>query len=224
MVEGLKRATNPRQKSRELKNRSTTEKLPGQQNHQRTPKDKEPSLVALEIIPTIQYNMDVTITINIPGQPVHHYSINATDAKAEAQTMQQERDNTTGTTATTTNSTNDTTTTEPPASKKRKTGSTNGLVASSVADRAQGPGIDPNSRFSYVYTGKHDHGTLEPESERRKSEKWSGLSDAMNHMKKHCDQHLTLLLKQEAEAAKGTSTTSSSSSSSSSALTSNTKK
>ena len=93
---------------------------------------------------------------------------------------------------------------------------TNGQVKSSVADRSQGPGIDPTSRFSYVYTGKHDHGQLESEVSRRDSDKWTGLSDAMSHMKRHCDSHLTNLLAQQEEAAKPQETSTSTSSSSSS--------
>ena len=153
--------------------------------------------------------MNVTITINIPGQPVHEHSVTTTDAKAEASTCQQERD--TATTTATTTATDDT---SAPASKRRKTDSTNagGVVASSVADRAQGPGVDPTSRFSYVYTSKHDHGTLEHEVVRREHEKWTGLSDAMTHMKKHCDTHLTLLLKAETAAAASSSSSSSSNS------------
>ena len=148
--------------------------------------------------------MNVTVTINIPGQETHTYSISPDNAKLEAKQNQIDRD---------------TTTSQP--TKKRKT-NTSGQVKSSVADRSQGPGIDPTSRFSYVYTGKHDHGQLESEVSRRDSDKWTGLSDAMSHMKRHCDSHLTKLLAQQEEAAKqqeteksqDTSTSTSSSSSS----------
>ena len=150
--------------------------------------------------------MNVTVTINIPGQETHTYSISPDNAKLEAKQNQINRD---------------TTTSSQQPTKKRKT-NTSGQVKSSVADRSQGPGIDPTSRFSYVYTGKHDHGQLESEVSRRDSDKWTGLSDAMSHMKRHCDSHLTKLLAQQEEAAKpqeteksqDTSTSTSSSSSS----------
>ena len=102
--------------------------------------------------------MSVTVKINIPGQPTHIHTITTTEAKIEAKKIQQERDHL---------STADFSNTNPPVSKKRKaeeltSANADGLVPSSVADRAQGPGKDPTSRFSYVYTGKHDHGELYP--------------------------------------------------------------
>ena len=151
--------------------------------------------------------MNVTIAISIPGHPVHHHSISTDMAKAEAKKQQQLRDGAAAAGA----AGGAATSTAAPPTKKRKTetNQSDGQVASSVADRASGPGVDPTSRFSYVYTGKHDHGPMESESVRRDHQKWSGLSDAMTHMKRHCDTHLTKIMNSE-----GSSSSSSSSSSS----------
>jgi hypothetical protein len=81
-----------------------------------------------------------------------------------------------------------------PDAKKRKLD-----VASSVADRAGGPGMDPTSRFAYVYTGKHDHGALELEQERVSSVKWSGVSSALSEMKLKTDTYLTGVINSEAQ-------------------------
>ena len=133
----------------------------------------------------------VEVTIHIPGKTDHTHSISSRDAQAEAKQLQELRDNNTDDSI------------QPSPAKRRKTNAAEtadgqevapSVVASSVADLAQGPGIDPTSRFSYVYTGKHDHGLLEQEATRRQSSKWSGLSDAVSHMKKHCDVHLTAVL------------------------------
>ena len=67
-------------------------------------------------------------------------------------------------------------------------------VASSVADRAGGPGTDPTSRFAYVYTGKHDHGALEDERSRVVSAKWSGMSSALSETKLQTDAYLTSVI------------------------------
>ena len=133
----------------------------------------------------------VSVVIRVPGQPNMEMSVLAADARARhaARLLTTAGVSKVGAADTT----------APPGSlrstnpvshtaKKRKVDS---AVKSSVADRAHGPGTDPTSRFSYVYTGRHDHCTLDPEQERVASAKWSGISSALSEMKTRTDEYLT---------------------------------
>ena len=89
------------------------------------------------------------------------------------------------------------------ASSPSESASAGSRVASSVAERALGPGTDPTSRFSYVYTGRHDHGTLASDAQRRASPQWTGLADALSGMKRHVDEYLTAHMEKGAPGRDG---------------------
>lgn len=137
----------------------------------------------------------VHVVIRLPGRPEKEINIAACDATARhADVLKASTGSPVSTTSTNKSSNaeaNSVSDVSVPLSKKRKLDA----VASSVADRAMGPGKDPGSRFAYVYTGKHDHGSLESELERVSSKRWSGVASALAETKNHCDAYLTACIK-----------------------------
>ena len=133
----------------------------------------------------------VSVVIRTPGQPDKEVSVLADEAGARRAALLSAA---AASSRATRGGTNAGAPVKAPDGKKRKLD-----VASSVADRAGGPGTDPASRFAYVYTGKHDHGTLQSEQDRLLSKKWSGISSALSEMKQQTDAYLTDIINREAE-------------------------